>query len=648
MFFSDDPIIHQPRLGTSESPFKKFSEPLIIDNSAKVHLTEYPSQFHKVFVTGGGVLNWFETTQGNPNENSYYVDYTHKTITFHISNIGKQLVFEYHGKGNSTIPASSIYTEREGLTVTETLQELINNNRNISTEAQQFITSAILAEQERAASEASRKTDETSRQSAESARVLKENARDVSENQRGLEEGVRKSNETARIASEATRESAEITRKSNEVTRANSESDRTLAETTRNADESSRKLSEADRNTSEITRISNETARGLSEASRVTKENERSTAETSRVNSENTRVANETSRQSNETTRQNQEVSRKTSEDARVLAETDRITKESTRITAENKRQTDTATAITNAETATTNATNAYNSAKTIVDNTKFVEEWNNLATYKVNNIVSYNGSSFISLLDNNIGNVPDVHQNTLYWALMAQRGVDGTGSVAKVNNVSPTPDGNVALTPLDINAVSKPEFDTLSLTVADKVNKETGKGLSNNNYTTPEKDKLAGVESGANNYTHPLNHPPSIITQDASNRFVTDMEKAEWNSKETVSGSQIKIDSALTTAKTYSDGGIETHNNSFMPHDSELNQYATAMDANGIYTVIEYKRVDGTLYLKSTLSLPNTDGLYTKCVWEFYNNSGTLVELTKTWTFTIGLNGIIESKVVL
>ena len=46
----------------------------------------------------------------------------------------------------------------------------------------------------------------------------------------------------------------------------------------------------------------------------------------------------------------------------------------------------------------------------------------------------------------------------------------------------------------------------------------------------------LTAVPSGAlftdTIYTHPANHPPSIITQDASNRFVTDAEKAEWNGK--------------------------------------------------------------------------------------------------------------------
>lgn len=33
---------------------------------------------------------------------------------------------------------------------------------------------------------------------------------------------------------------------------------------------------------------------------------------------------------------------------------------------------------------------------------------------------------------------------------------------------------------------------------------KETGKGLSTNDYTQAEKDKLAGIATGANAYTHP------------------------------------------------------------------------------------------------------------------------------------------------
>lgn len=51
------------------------------------------------------------------------------------------------------------------------------------------------------------------------------------------------------------------------------------------------------------------------------------------------------------------------------------------------------------------------------------------------------------------------------------------------------------------------------------KVSKETGKGLSTNDYTTAEKNKLAGLS----NYVHPNTE---------SMRHVTDSEKLVWNSK--------------------------------------------------------------------------------------------------------------------
>jgi len=64
------------------------------------------------------------------------------------------------------------------------------------------------------------------------------------------------------------------------------------------------------------------------------------------------------------------------------------------------------------------------------------------------------------------------------------------------------------------------------------KVDKVVGKELSTEDYTTAEKTKLAGIAAGANNYTHPTTHPPSVTAQDANNRFVTDTEKSAWNNK--------------------------------------------------------------------------------------------------------------------
>ena len=78
---------------------------------------------------------------------------------------------------------------------------------------------------------------------------------------------------------------------------------------------------------------------------------------------------------------------------------------------------------------------------------------------------------------------------------------------------------------------------DSYASTLANKVDKVTGKQLSTEDYTTTEKNKLSGIAENANNYTHPANHQPSIITQDTDNRFVTDAEKSTWNAKQSALG---------------------------------------------------------------------------------------------------------------
>ena len=46
------------------------------------------------------------------------------------------------------------------------------------------------------------------------------------------------------------------------------------------------------------------------------------------------------------------------------------------------------------------------------------------------------------------------------------------------------------------------------------------------------DKSKLDGVAAGANNYTHPASHVATMITQSATHRFVSDVEKTAWNGK--------------------------------------------------------------------------------------------------------------------
>ncbi|EGW39150.1 hypothetical protein DOT_2883, partial [Desulfosporosinus sp. OT] len=64
------------------------------------------------------------------------------------------------------------------------------------------------------------------------------------------------------------------------------------------------------------------------------------------------------------------------------------------------------------------------------------------------------------------------------------------------------------------------------------------------------DKVKLDGIAVGANNYAHPDTHPPSIIVQDASNRFVTDAERTTWNGKQpAITGGASTIASSNLTA---------------------------------------------------------------------------------------------------
>lgn len=53
----------------------------------------------------------------------------------------------------------------------------------------------------------------------------------------------------------------------------------------------------------------------------------------------------------------------------------------------------------------------------------------------------------------------------------------------------------------------------TMTKNLSTKVDKIDGKQLSTEDYTSEEKGKLAGIETGANKYIHPTTHPASIIT---------------------------------------------------------------------------------------------------------------------------------------
>lgn len=91
------------------------------------------------------------------------------------------------------------------------------------------------------------------------------------------------------------------------------------------------------------------------------------------------------------------------------------------------------------------------------------------------------------------------------------------------------------------------------------KVAKEEGKGLSSEDFTKAEKDKLASLV----NYVHPEKHTTTDITTNSDARFVSDAQIAEWDKKETVDGAQGKADRALADSKAYTEQEVDRLDNS-------------------------------------------------------------------------------------
>ncbi|MCA1061775.1 fibronectin type III domain-containing protein [Rossellomorea aquimaris] len=88
-----------------------------------------------------------------------------------------------------------------------------------------------------------------------------------------------------------------------------------------------------------------------------------------------------------------------------------------------------------------------------------------------------------------------------------------GSETLIDLSKISTHEEAINELTPLSHSHPNKPTLDRL--------------GISSSNKLTIDGEEQVNTE-----YTHPESHPASMITEDESHRFVTDDEKAYWNSK--------------------------------------------------------------------------------------------------------------------
>lgn len=110
-----------------------------------------------------------------------------------------------------------------------------------------------------------------------------------------------------------------------------------------------------------------------------------------------------------------------------------------------------------------------------------------------------------------------------------------------------------------------------------------------------------------------------------------------------TISDKLISVDNELST--------ITQDANQTKSKVSEMNTnynvYASIKDGD-FYTVVEFKRSDGSLYCKSTLSNKDTNARFQTCTVIYYASDGiTPIDPSYTWTFGYDSDGKITSKVV-
>lgn len=123
-----------------------------------------------------------------------------------------------------------------------------------------------------------------------------------------------------------------------------------------------------------------------------------------------------------------------------------------------------------------------------------------------------------------------------------------------------------------DIYAKAENEVVLLDDTTVDLTNyveKEEGKGLSTNDYTTEEKEKLAGIAEGANNYTHPA------YTEQASGFYKVTVDAT----------GHVSAVTAVTKADI-TGLGIPAQDTTYKP--------AVANDADGLMTGADKAKLDG------------------------------------------------------
>lgn len=146
----------------------------------------------------------------------------------------------------------------------------------------------------------------------------------------------------------------------------------------------------------------------------------------------------------------------------------------------------------------------------------------------------------------------------------------------------------NTPLKQLDYNGLLY-FWTLLKAKLGDKVDKEVGKGLSTNDYTTAEQTKLSGIETGAEaNIIESVKVNGSALTPDANK--AVDITVPTKVSDLTNDSGFVTTDTTYTLTQNQSDGHILTF------AGSDQSSTTITIPDNGEVNIIEGVKVNGTL----------------------------------------------------
>jgi hypothetical protein len=178
-------------------------------------------------------------------------------------------------------------------------------------------------------------------------------------------------------------------------------------------------------------------------------------------------------------------------------------------------------------------------------------------------------------------------------------------------------PDGTDTVNIDDLNSNADIVDEKLKDLYDTKATKDLVTTSANGLMSSSDKIKLNGVAAGANAYTHPSTHVATMITEDATHRFVSDTEKSTWNGKASTSIATTTANGLMSSADKTKLNGIAAGANAYVHPGNHPATMITEDAAHRFLTDEERKLIQAWENFKSSggtipgnITLTNTSSI--------------------------------------